>query len=65
LIQDEDAKREETQGMGLNFTFIEAPTRFLEKYLRLHGIRKVDGILADLGISSYQIDTAERVFNKV
>lgn len=61
--QDEDAKKESEKIDSPNFSFIEANFRFLEKYLRLHGIRKVDGILADLGISSYQIDTAERGFS--
>jgi 16S rRNA (cytosine1402-N4)-methyltransferase len=61
--QDEDAKKETQRIESPNFTFIEANFRFLEKYLRLHGVRKVDGVLADLGISSYQIDTAERGFS--
>lgn len=45
-----------------SFTFIESNFRFLKKYLRLHGITEVDGILADLGVSSHQFDVPERGF---
>ncbi|MEM9337903.1 MAG: 16S rRNA (cytosine(1402)-N(4))-methyltransferase RsmH [Bacteroidota bacterium] len=45
-----------------SFTFIESNFRHLKRYLKLHGISGVDGILADLGVSSHQFDEPTRGF---
>ena len=50
------------EGSNRSFTFIDTNFRFLKKYLRLNGITEVDGILADLGVSSHQFDMPERGF---
>lgn len=45
------------------FTFVQANFRDLKRYLRLYKVEEVDGILADLGVSSHQIDVPERGFS--
>jgi 16S rRNA (cytosine1402-N4)-methyltransferase len=45
------------------FTFIPQNFRYMRNFLMLHNAGQVDGILADLGVSSYQIDKAEKGFS--
>ncbi len=57
-----DVSAEALAKAGRSFTCIESNFRHLKKYLRFHGIEEVDGILADLGVSSHQFDEPERGF---
>jgi len=59
--QDEDALANALEDE--RFTLINENFRFIKRFLRFHGIKSVDGILADLGVSSHQFDVAERGFS--
>ena len=59
--QDANAHKNALQEDG--FKLINANFRHLKNFLKMEGVRKIDGLLADLGVSSHQFDVAERGFS--
>ncbi len=45
-----------------NFTFVRSNFRYLKNWMRYHGVKQIDGLLADLGVSSHHLDEEERGF---
>ena len=63
LAFDQDADAKQNIIDDGRFIFIDQNFRYLKNFCRLHNATPVDGILADLGVSSYQFDQAERGFS--
>lgn len=59
--QDKDAEANELKDG--RFELVKQNFRYLKNYLRFYGVKEVDGVLADLGVSSHQFDEGERGFS--
>lgn len=60
--QDGDAENNIPSG-DERFTFVRSNFRYLSNWMRYYGVEGVDGLLADLGVSSHHLDTEERGFS--
>ena len=61
LDQDEDARQNSLDDP--RFTFVHSNFRFLKNFMRYYGVERVDGILADLGVSFHHFDDSDRGFS--
>lgn len=63
LAFDQDPQVQQNAIDDERFTLIPQNFRHIKRFLRFYGVKQVDGVLADFGVSSYQFDTAERGFS--
>ena len=61
--QDADAEANAEGFDSSRFTFVRSNFRFLKNFLKYHGVEKIDGLIADLGVSSHHFDESERGFS--
>lgn len=63
LAFDQDPQAQQNAIDDERFTLIPQNFRHIKRFLHFYGVKQVDGVLADFGVSSYQFDTAERGFS--
>ena len=66
--QDADAEKNASRGEGSlgedpRFTFVRSNFRYLKNWMRYYGVEHIDGVLADLGVSSHHFDDETRGFS--
>lgn len=60
---DQDADAEKNVEANDKFTFVRSNFRYLKNFMRYHGVEEIDGLLADLGVSSHHFDDSDRGFS--
>lgn len=60
---DQDADAEKNIEASEGFTFVRSNFRYLKNWMRYYGVEKIDGLLADLGVSSHHFDDESRGFS--
>lgn len=61
--QDADAEQNADGFDKEKFTFVRSNFRFLKSFMKYHGVEQIDGLLADLGVSSHHFDDSDRGFS--
>ncbi len=61
--QDADAEKNAEGFSDEKFTFVRSNFRYLKNWMRYHGVEQIDGLLADLGVSSHHFDDSDRGFS--